>query len=92
MDDESGTYIEVRGGTQDGIVYLRASDVIESLRLTAKGFRDVAEEDKELSSIWSEMARVFEGEADQFDLLAIELATDEDDDVSLDELDEESDG
>lgn len=88
-------YVEIHGGVQDGVVYLRASDVVKSLRLTATTYRDLAVDDEELGSVFEELASLFEGEADEFDLLAmrLELADIEEfGEVSLAELDEESDG
>ena len=89
-------YVEIRGGVQDGVVYLRASDVVKSLRLTATTYRDLAVDDEELGSVFKELASLFEGEADEFDLLSMRLEVadleDSDEELSLAELDEESDG
>lgn len=88
-------YVEIRGGVQDGVVYLCASDVVKSLRLTAATYRDLAVDDDGLAFDFKELASLFEGEADEFDLLAmrLELADIEEfGEVSLAELDEESDG
>lgn len=83
--------ITIRGGILEGVVYLRADDVITSLRLTAQGYRQIAaEEDDDISDVFIEVARLFEGEADEFDLISMQIVTDDVDDVA--ELDEESDG
>lgn len=83
--------ITIRGGILEGVVYLRADDVITSLRLTAQGYRQIAsEEDDDISDVFTEVARLFEGEADEFDLISMQIVTDDVDDVA--ELDEESDG
>lgn len=83
--------ITIRGGILEGVVYLRADDVITSLRLTAQGYRQIAsEEDDDISDVFIEVARLFEGEADEFDLISMQIVTDDVDDVA--EPDEESDG
>ena len=85
-------YVEIRGGVQDGVVYLRASDVVKSLRLTATTYRDLAVDDDELGSVFEELASLFEGEADEFDLLSMRLEVadleENDEELSLAELDE----
>lgn len=91
---EESRYVEIRGGVQDGVVYLRASDVVNSLRVTASGYREHAKDDEELGSVFEELAGLFEDEADEFDLLSMRLEVadlaENDDELSLAELDEES--
>lgn len=66
-------YVTIRGGVMDGVVYLRAEDVVHSLRLTADGYRKEAEDDDKFADTFEEVARLFEGEADEYDLIAMQL-------------------
>lgn len=69
--------VQIRGGVIDGVVYLDASDVITSLRLTAEGYRAEAEaeDDEEVVDTLEEIAHHFEAEADEYDLIAMQMLT-----------------
>lgn len=77
----SGDPVEVilRGCVYEGAVYFRAEDVITSLRLTAEGYRNQAsdENDEMVVGVLGEVALLFESEADEFDVISMELLTDD---------------
>jgi hypothetical protein len=76
MSKEIPTVV-IHGGVIEGVVYLDATDVIASLRLTAHGYRvEAAEEDDEdIASALEEVGSYFEAEADEFDLISMAMLT-----------------
>lgn len=85
--------VQIRGGVIDGIVYLDAADVIKSLRLTAEGYRAEAvleleeDEDTELADCLNEIAQHFECEADEYELICLEMVTEAVEEAAEEEAD-----
>lgn len=94
-EEEKG--MELSGCVIEGEVYLRALDVVASLRnvssvcqANADALGEELDEDEEGEFIaFTALALMFQNEADALDVASMDMLTDE---VSLDELDEECDG
>lgn len=71
--------VTILGGIYEGTVYLRASDVVLSLRMSADDYRrEAADTENEMAAgLLNEVARVLQGEADEFDVISMELLTED---------------